>query len=373
MRHPNGRSFAIGRIVAVLLLALAVATPASAQFGGLKKKLKGDAVNKAVDKAVDGAAGSDSAKAPTETGAAASTAGPAGPTAKAVGGTNPATPESTGGALVMTPEVVDRLIAGLKAGKAAREKAKTEDTPYARYLKASAAYEVAKSKCDTAQQTWPNRLMANEKLMAKSQQLLEKMTEAQSKQDTAAARKVSDSTLALVDRSCLVKSPERPSDFYDAERAINDSAEQATLKAADFSSPQDLGYASDKTIAILTGQASDASASEKSAVQAKDAELKSLLGLRPAQEERVGKQKKAGATRDTVTPAPAPAPAAPPMPSGAVAVNQCMMKNVEAHQAEIEALGNRGNAAQKAGNTPLMVAISDTIRMIQYAGCNGAR
>ncbi len=139
MRHPNGRSFAIGRIVAVLVLALAVATPASAQFGGLKKKLKGDAVNKAVDKAVDGSAGGDSAKAPTETGAAASTAGGAGPTAKAVGGQTPATPETTGGTLVMTPETVNRLIAGLKAGKAEREKAKTEDTPYGRYLKAKAA------------------------------------------------------------------------------------------------------------------------------------------------------------------------------------------------------------------------------------------
>ena len=157
MRHPNGRSFAIGRIVAVLLLALAVATPASAQFGGLKKKLKGDAVNKAVDKAVDGSAGGDSAKAPTETGAAASTAGGAGPTAKAVGGQTPATPETTGGTLVMTPETVNRLIAGLKAGKAEREAAKKEDTPYGRYLKAQAAYEVAKAKCDAAQQTWPNR------------------------------------------------------------------------------------------------------------------------------------------------------------------------------------------------------------------------
>src|SRR5947208_3080487 len=50
MWHPNRRSFAIGRIVAVLLLAVAVATPASAQFGALKKKLKGDAAAKAVEK-----------------------------------------------------------------------------------------------------------------------------------------------------------------------------------------------------------------------------------------------------------------------------------------------------------------------------------
>ena len=124
MRHPNGRSFAIGRIVAVLVLALAVATPASAQFGGLKKKLKGDAVNKAVDKAVDGSAGGDSAKAPTETGAAASTAGGAGPTAKAVGGQTPATPETTGGTLVMTPETVeptDRRPQGWKGRAGDRE------------------------------------------------------------------------------------------------------------------------------------------------------------------------------------------------------------------------------------------------------------
>ena len=209
--------------------------------------------------------------------------------------------------------------------------------------------------------------------MAKSQKLLDKMIDAQSRQDTAAARVISDSTLALVDPSCVVKQPERPSDYYDAERAINERAEQATLKAADFSSGRELGYASDRAIAILTDQAPDASASEKSAVSAKDAELKSLLGIRSAQEARVSKQGKASASRDTVTPAPAPAPAAPTVPSGAVAVNQCMMKNVEAHQAEIEALGNRGDAARKAGNNALMMAIADSIQRIQYAGCNRDR
>ncbi len=137
------------------VLALAVATPASAQFGGLKKKLKGDAVNKAVDKAVDGAAG-DSAAAPTETGAAASTA--ACRPDREGGGRCEAGHAGNRGTLVMTPEMVGRLIAGLKAGKAEREAAKKEDTPYGRYLRASAAYEVAKAKCDAAQQTWPNRL-----------------------------------------------------------------------------------------------------------------------------------------------------------------------------------------------------------------------
>jgi hypothetical protein len=354
MRHPNGRSFAIGRIVAVLILALAIATPASAQFGAIKKKLKGETASKGIEKAAgETSDGKAAPSGPTETGAAA----PGGP---------------TGGTLVMTPELVDRLIAGLKAGKAEREKAKTEDTPYGRYLKAQAAYEVAKSKCDAAQQTWATRLMANEKLMAKSQRFMEKMSEAQQREDTAAVRAFGDSATGLVDASCLVKSPERPNDYYEAQRAIDERAEAASVTAADFSSSRDLGYASDRAIAILEGQAPDASASEKSAVSARDPELKSLLGIRSAQEEKVSRQGKA-AVADTARPAPAPAPAAPVVPAGAVALNDCMMKNVQAHEAEIQALGDRGSAAQQAGNNALMMAIADTIRQIQYAGCNGAR
>jgi hypothetical protein len=161
--------------------------------------------------------------------------------------------------------------------------------------------------------------------------------------------------------------PKQPDDYYDAERAIDERAEQAAMKAADFSSRQELGYASDKTIAILQGQASDASPSEKEAVAAKHGELESLLNLRPAQEERVSKQGQGQASNAPPTPT-APAPTAPAAPT--VNVNQCMAKNVEAHQAEIDALGKRGEAAQKAGNTALMMAIADSIRQIQYAGCN---
>jgi hypothetical protein len=350
------RSFAIGRIVALMLLALAIATPASAQFGALKKKLKGEAATKAVENAAP--------SGPTETGASAATAGP------------------TGGTLVMTPEVVDRLIAGLKAGKAEREKAKTEDTPYGRYNKALAAYEkgvaayeAAQAKCGAAQANFTMKMAGDEKLMKRYQYYGEKSMDAMGRRDLATQQVYADSALAVIDPSCTVKRPEqpqRPSDYYDAERAVNERAEQATLEATDFSSRQELGYASDKTIAILEGQASDASASEKSAVQAKDPELKSLLGLRSAQEERVSKQG-TGAVRDTTPPTPAPAPAAPAVPSGAVSVNECMMKNVEAHQAEIEALGNRGDAARKAGNNALMKAIADSIQRIQFAGCNGAR
>jgi hypothetical protein len=90
-----------------------------------------------------------------------------------------------------------------------------------------------------------------------------------------------------------------------------------------------------------------------------------LLGIREAQEGRIAKQ------------APAPAPAAvdtaPPKtaaaPTAAVSVNECMAANVKKHEAEIRALGDRGSAAQQAGNTALMMAIADSIQQIQFAGC----
>ena len=124
--------------------------------------------------------------------------------------------------------------------------------------------------------------------------------------------------------------------------------------------------ASDRVIAILTGSEvpGGASPSEKSAVSAKDPELKALYGLRDAQAERVAKQAPAP------DPTPAPAPVQAQVPAAAPAVNQCMVKNVQKHEAEIKALGDRGAAAQQAGNTQLMMAISDTIMRIQMAGCS---
>jgi hypothetical protein len=46
-----------------------------------------------------------------------------------------------------------------------------------------------------------------------------------------------------------------------------------------------------------------------------------------------------------------------------------MMNNVQKHEKEIQALGDRGSAAQEAGNNALMMAIADTITRIQMAGC----
>jgi hypothetical protein len=50
-------------------------------------------------------------------------------------------------------------------------------------------------------------------------------------------------------------------------------------------------------------------------------------------------------------------------------MSDCMMKNVQGHQAEIEALGKRGEAAQAAGQTDKLMAIADTLQRIQMAGC----
>src|SRR5205814_1108630 len=249
---------------------------------------------------------------------------------------------SDGSIIVLTPDVVDRLMTGLKAGKTERQTAVKEDTPYGRYLRADAASKAAKSKCEAAQQGWVTRVSTDEKLANKNQALLEKMTNAAGKQDTAMMRVYQDSTLAMIDPSCIVRETERPSDLYDMERAIDNRAEQATLKAADLTATE-YGQVSDRVIAILSDAPppGGASPAEKAAVTAKGPELKALLGLQDAQEGRMRKS------------APAPAPAAvadtapPPampttMPAAASAATDCMARNGQKHEAEIQALGERG-------------------------------
>lgn len=324
------------RLLVAVLVALGVGTPAAAQFG-IKKRLKGAVVQEGASKATT-AAGADAA-APSD-----------------------------GGMVALTPDVVDRLLVGLRAAKAEREKATKEDTPYGRYTRAKAAYAAAKSKCEAAQGTWGQRAAADEKLMNRYSAKVDKAMAAQQKGDMAGYEAGMYEALAVIDPSCGVRDPKQPDDYYDAQRAIDERANQANLRASGFTD-REYGMASDRVIAILNGSEppGGASASEKSAVSAKDPELKSLYGIRDAQAERVAKQ----APAPDPTPAPAPAQAqAPAMPPGAAAPNQCMMNNIQAHQAEIQALGDRGSAAQLAGNTPLMMAIADTIMRIQMAGCS---
>ena len=345
MRNTSGRAAAAARIMAVALLALGISTPAAAQFGAIKKKLKA-------------AAGSETAPADPAT--------PGGGPGDAAGGKG-------GGRVVITPEVVDRLILAHKAREAEIERAKKEDSPYNRYLRAQVAYEAAKEKCSAAQTTFPQRMTANPKLGDKYTAMAEKMMAAMEKKDMERYQAYADSSLEIMDPSCIVKEPKRPDDWNDHEREMNERGEKAAEKASGYTGFE-LGQAGDIVISLLSEGKSpmyqppaDLSASEKSAVNSRSAELKSVYGF---QDE--GRQGKPAATRDT-TPPPPPAAQAPAAPPGATAYNECVAKNVEKHEKEIEALGNRGSAAQQSGNTALMMAIADSIMRLQNGDCKLGR
>ncbi|MEO8089121.1 MAG: hypothetical protein ABI703_02360 [Gemmatimonadales bacterium] len=327
----------IARLAVIALAALAIATPASAQFGGLKKKVKAKAGQEAVSKA----AGEVSA-----------------PLAEDAG------PADRGGMIVLTKEVVNQLLAGLKAGQVEREAAAKEDTPFGRYTKAKAAYPLARAKCETAQQAFYMGAESNKKRFNKWTAYNDKVTAAQEKGDLKLAFAYQDSALAVQDPSCIVKEPEPPKGHYEAQRDLEIRAEKLEAKASGFSRG-DLGMVKERATAILTGATPPGGASpmEKSAVAAKSAELKSLLGIVDHPVERAAKP----------APAPAPTPTAPSMDprmsAAASSMNACMVKNIQKHEAKLEALGERLEAAEAADNTPKMMAIADTIQRIQMAGC----
>jgi hypothetical protein len=338
--RPGG----IGRAAVIAVIALAITTPASAQFGGLKKKLKGAAAQEGATKAA-GAAGV-APDAPAE----ATDAG--GPGAARGGGT-----------IVLTEDVVSRLLAGLKAGQVERAAAAKEDSPYGRYQKAAAAYAEAQPKCQAAQQTFPQRMSNNQKMMDKYSALVDKMVDAQGTGDQKLSAVYQDSAMAMQDPSCVVKQPTQPDDYYEAQRKVDSQAEKQEIKASGFSQSE-LAMVKERAEAILRGATppGDASPGEKAAVGAKAADLKPLLGIQD--------QTAARATNPAPAPAPAPAaPAAPAMSPAASSMNACMMKNIQDHQAELEALGHRAEAAKDANDTARMMAIVDTLQQIQMAGC----
>ena len=324
MRSPHTRSAAIVSLAVAAFVSLTVAPPASAQFGGLKKKIKP-------------------------------------PAAKEV-----AAPADQGGMIVLTDDGVKQLLTGLKAGQAERDAAMKEDTPYGRFKKADAAYKAARPKCEAAQPAFYQRGAANPKLLDKYQTLTDKMAAAQAKGDMKRTAIYQDSAMALIDPSCIVKEPEQPKDYYEAERAAEARAEAKEIEASGFSS-KDLPMVKERAIGILmnTDVPGGASAGEKSAVTAKAAQLKPLLGIREEPKPQAAK------------PAPAPAPAPPPatpqpspeMTAAASKMSACMIKNMETHEAEIEALSKRAEAAEKAGNQQKLMAIGDTLQRLQMAGC----
>jgi hypothetical protein len=323
MRGSLRRSAAFASFVALTLGMVAVPRAASAQFGGLKKKIKP-------------------------------------PTAKEA-----TAPANNGGAIVLSEGVVTQLLTGLKAGKAERDSAMKEDTPFGRYKKAELAYAEAKPKCEAAQPGFYQRAGSNQKMLDKYNRLTNQMVAAQQNGDTARTTIYQDSAMAMMDPSCVVKEPKQPEDYYEAERELDKRAEVQELKASGLAR-NELALVKERAIAILgPTPPADASASEKSAVSGKSAELKPLLGIREEPVERAAKQ----APPSQPAPVAAAAPPSPGMSASAASMNECMMNNIQKHQAEIEALGERVEAAQKTGDQAKMMAIADTLQRIQMAGC----
>ena len=323
----------ITRLLVATLAALMITTPASAQFGGLKNKLK------------KGEGRGDQSRA-----------APA-----------PADPAAQGGTVVLTADVVSQLITGLKAGKAERDAAAKEDTPYGRYKKAQLAYAEAQPKCEAGKQAFIQKAGENPKLLDKVNALNEKMIAAQSKQDYKTMEIYQDSSMLLQGGpSCVVKKPEQPKDYYEAQRAVDIRADQAAVKASGLGAGE-FAMAQERAMMIMgSGAPSDVSRSEQEAVMAKKTELQQLTRTQDEPVVQAAPAKPAPAPPPAAAAAPAPDPQAAALASD---MNACMMKNMQNNQPRLEALGKRAEAAQKAGDQTQLMAIADTLQQIQMAGC----
>ena len=341
MRTGSRRLAAIARVAAVAALALTLATPASAQFGGLKKKLKSAAAQEGVEKVVPEAA------APVENAAA--------PTANA---------PATGGTLVLDDEMVEHLVTGLKAAVKEKEKAKMEDTPYGRHIRGVAAYEEAQPKCGAAQTTFGTRMAGNQKLNDRYSMLVDKMVQAGTRQDQAGYVAYSDSAAIMIDPACAVKKPNQPSGYYEDLRKIDEVAEQKALKESGLNRREYALGLERVEMVLRDAPSADISTSEKNAVEKRSKELKKLLGI---QEVRAA-TRAAPAAVETAPPAP-PAQPVPTVSPAQQAMGMCYAQNAQKNEARLVELGNRGEAAQKANDTATMMAIADTINRIQSAGC----
>ncbi len=208
-------------------------------------------------------------------------------------------------------------------------------------------------------------MAGNDKLSNKYSELMDKMVAAQGKGDYKTMGIYQDSAMVMQDPSCTVKQPTQPDNYYEAQRDIDSRAEKQEVKASGLSQGE-YAMAKERAEAILRGATppGDASAGEKSAVGAKSAELKSLLGI---QDQTAGPAQKPAPAAAAA--APPPTPAAPQMSPAASKMNDCMTKNIQSHEAELKALGDHAEQAQAAGDTQKLMAIADTMQRIQMAGC----
>lgn len=320
------------RMMVAAVLAAAVVTPAAAQFGGLKKKVR----------AAAGAGESKEKPAP------------------------PAPAEGDAGTLVLDDDAVNRYLLYLTTAQAEREAAKKEDTPYGRYLRAEAAADAAAAKCSAAQAQFPQRMGADEKLRLRYTAMSEKMMAAMEKQNMKLYEAYADSSLAIMDPSCAVKKPARPDDWNEMQRQVDERAEKKGAEAAGLDG-RELGQIAERAFGILKdAPAHDTSPSEIAAVKKREAELKRALGMEEVPVARAQQAAPAAA-----------AESAPPPPPGAQvtaeqrALSECTSKNAEKNDQEVKRLGERAAAAAEANNTAAALAYADSIQRIMQQGCTG--
>ena len=289
------------------VLSVVVANSASAQFGGLKKK--------AARMGAPGAAPAASPGAPPS--------------------------------VIVTPDVIDRYLAGLKARRAERDRIAKTNTPVGKYFAAQDAYRAHETHCrdfDRKRSETYSRLVA------------------QQKYDSASA-------LAQVrDASCEtgMSQPQEP-EFQDLAGAQGTEDTAAAVGAGmdvnawaslDEWIPQlmyQMVNSPERTTAELASNFGR-KPGEVEALKARKDEVATALGIPPRQKPVEHQQ--------VATPEPPPAMPAntPGMPSqGSALFMQTEMNN---QQARIEALAAKGQAAQKANDMATTMAIADTVNGI---------
>jgi hypothetical protein len=301
------------RIVPVIaLLSLVMASTAGAQLGGLKKKL---------------------AKA------------------GGVGGT-PTTTTNAHVNVVVTPEVIDHYLAGLKARKAERGRIATTNTPVGKYYAAEDAYRAHQKHCEEF----------NQKRSENYSRLI-----AQQKYDSAGA------AMTARDASCEtgMAEPQEP-DFQELTRARGSEDTAAAVGAGmDVNSWASL----DEWIPDLMNQMVNSperstaelasnfgrKPSEIEALKARKDEVAAALGIPPKQ--KPVEQPQMAAPQPQMT-APAAGAASPGMTAGGA---QCMQTEMNAQKPALEAMGKRAQAARDANDMNKAMAIADSISQINMA------
>ena len=316
MSTPTRRLVCIVRVLAVVCLALTLATPAAAQFGGLKKKAQQ-------------AAGAEAAKTVGDTTAAQHGAAPA-PARRGRRG--------DGGRGARRPDrrPVHRRAQGRKGRARDGEKG---GHALRRYNRDAAAYEAAKDKCAEAQANFPNRAAADPKFADRYSATADKMVKAQEagNQELAAAvgrlgpgndgPELPDQTAEAARRLLRRPARHRQPRGGAGDQDLEDESERVRHgPGADLDDP-----AGPDPARRRVGQREVGGEQPVRRAQAADGPA----GAAPGPCRQAGPRAGAAAR-------PPAAPAPTGMSDDQTKLANCMAKNAKKHEKEIEALGQAG-------------------------------